>query len=72
MEITELQSKILELLEGNGWMSHREVSEKLGRGHVNPYDRKMLESLNDLGLVETRDESLGVVKTRRMYRKVNQ
>lgn len=66
----ELAQAILTAVKNKGeWCSAAEIAEILGRPRgVQPYDREILNALVSVGKLEIQYERLGVVKTRALYR----
>lgn len=66
---THIQNQILGvLLNENDWMTRHQVAEKLGVRQLSSYQVLKLDSLVDKNLVERRQATVGLIKTRYEYR----
>lgn len=66
---THIQNQMLDVLLNEGdWLTRHQVAEKLGVRQLSSYQVLKLDSLVDKGLVERRQATVGLIKTRYEYR----
>lgn len=66
---THIQNQMLDVLLSEGdWLTRHQVAEKLGVRQLSSYQVLKLDSLVDKGLVERRQATVGLIKTRYEYR----
>jgi hypothetical protein len=70
-ELTKLQAALLKVLTDRQgeWTSRKGIARLLGRkGGLTHYDVQQLKKLEDLGLIESREVTFGVVMTGYEYK----
>jgi predicted ArsR family transcriptional regulator len=68
-ELTKTQKVLLEALQSSkDWMTRKAIAEKLGVSELSHYYVQQLKVLEDLGLIESRQVTIGVVMTAYEYK----
>lgn len=69
METTPLGEKILSVMrESGGWLTRRQLAERMGRRVFSPYDLTILKGLVAGGVVEESKRPFGIVREEHIYR----
>jgi repressor of nif and glnA expression len=68
-ELSKLQAALLNVLKNSdSWMSRKDIAGALGRKSLSYHDIQQLKALEGLGLIESREATIGAVLTAYEYK----